>query len=151
MNICVSKIGHHCLRQWFVVRSVPRHYLYKCQFTVNRIIWEQVSVKIHKNIVDSSPLVPHVYGSANWVSISIGNGLPPVRHQVITWTNADWLSIGIPGTNFSEIWIGILSFLFRKLHLKLSSAKMAAILSMGWWVKIASESRRPFFLSFTLS
>ena len=27
----------------------------------------------------------------------------PVRCQVITWTNADLLSIGLLGTNFSEI------------------------------------------------
>ena len=44
------------------------------------------------------------------------------------------------GTHFSEILIGILSFPFKKMHLKLSSAKMTAILSRGgggtWrWVK----------------
>ena len=31
------------------------------------------------------------------------NGLSPVRRQAITWTNADLLSIGPLGTNFSEI------------------------------------------------
>ena len=44
-----------------------------------------------------------IYASANWVSIGPGNGLSPVRRQAITWTNADLLSIGLLGTNFSEI------------------------------------------------
>ena len=38
------------------------------------------------------------------------------------------------GSNFSENRIGILSFSFKKMHLKLSSAKVAAILSRGRWV-----------------
>ena len=41
------------------------------------------------------------------------------------------LTYCLPGTNFTEIPIGILSFSFRKIHLKLSSAKMATILSMS--------------------
>ena len=44
------------------------------------------------------------------------------------------LPIGLVGTNFSEIQIWILSFSFKKIHLKLSSAKMVAILSRGRWV-----------------
>ena len=67
----------------------------------------------------------------NWICISSGNGLSPVRHQAITWTNASLLSIELLGTNLSEIRIGILSFSLKKMHLKLSSAKMAAILFRG--------------------
>ena len=55
----------------------------------------------------------------------------PVRRQAITWTNTGLLSIGLMGTYFNEIWIGILSFLFKKMPWKISSAKMAAILSRG--------------------
>ena len=66
----------------------------------------------------------------NWVIIGSGNGLLSVRHQTITWTNAGLLSIGLLGTYFSEIGIGILSFSFKKMHLKMS-AKMAAMLSRG--------------------
>ena len=39
----------------------------------------------------------------NWVNIGSGNGLLPVRHQAITWTNAGLLSIVPLGTNLSEI------------------------------------------------
>ena len=69
------------------------------------------------------------------IIIDSGNGLSPVRHQAITWTNADLLLIGLLGTSFSEISIGILSFSFKKMHLKMLSAKTAAILSRGRWVK----------------
>ena len=50
-------------------------------------------------------------------------GLSPGRRQAITWTNAGILLIGPLGTNFSEILIGIQTFLFKKMHLKMSSAK----------------------------
>ena len=60
-------------------------------------------------------------------------GLLPVQHQGITWTNPGLLSTGILGTNFSEIWIGILPLTFKKIYLKMS-AKMVAILSRWRWV-----------------
>ena len=47
----------------------------------------------------------------------------PVRRKAITWINAGLLSFGLLGTYFSEIWIGILSFSFKKMQLKMSSAK----------------------------
>ena len=51
------------------------------------------------------------------------NGLSPGRCQAIIWTNAGILLIVPLGTNFSEISIGIQTFSFKKLHLKMSSAK----------------------------
>ena len=51
------------------------------------------------------------------------NGLPPGRCQAIIWTSAGILLIGPLGTNFSEILIGIQTFSFKKMHLKMSSAK----------------------------
>ena len=55
--------------------------------------------------------------------IGSDNGLSPGRCKVIIWTNAGILLIGPLGTNFSEILIGIQAFLFKKMHLKMSSAK----------------------------
>ena len=55
--------------------------------------------------------------------IDSDNGLSPRRRQTIIWTNAGILLIGSLGTNFNEILIGIQTFLFKKMHLKLSSAK----------------------------
>ena len=43
-----------------------------------------------------------IYVSVNWISIGTCNGLSPVRHQDITWTIADLLSITPLEMNFSE-------------------------------------------------
>ena len=54
--------------------------------------------------------------------IGSDNGLSPGRRQAIVWTNAGILLIGPMRTNFSEIIVGIQTFSFRKMHLKMSSA-----------------------------
>ena len=59
----------------------------------------------------------------NLTTIGSVNGLSPGRHQVITWTNAGILLIGPLGTNFSEILIEIRIPSFKKMRLKVSSAK----------------------------
>ena len=53
--------------------------------------------------------------------IDSDNGLSPGRRQAIIWTNAGILLIGPLGTNVSEILIG--TFSFKKMHLKMASAK----------------------------
>ena len=55
--------------------------------------------------------------------IGSDNGLSPGRRQAIIWTNAGILLIGPLETNFSEILIEILAFSFKKMRLKVSSAK----------------------------
>ena len=55
--------------------------------------------------------------------IGSDNGLSPDRRQVIISTNAGFLLFGPLGTNFSEFVIEILTFSFKKMHLKVSSAK----------------------------
>ena len=49
-------------------------------------------------------LIPQcrIYASINWVGIGSDNHLSPIRHQAISWTNADLLSIGSLGKNYSE-------------------------------------------------
>ena len=66
--------------------------------------------------------VTHICGG---ILIIIGsyNGLSPSRCQTIIWTNARILLIGPSGTNVSEIVIEIITFSFRKIRLKVSSAK----------------------------
>ena len=59
----------------------------------------------------------------NLTIIGSDNGLSPGRRQSIIWTNAGILSIGPLGTNFIEISIGIQTFSFNKMHLKMSSGK----------------------------
>ena len=55
--------------------------------------------------------------------IASDNGLSSGRRQAIMWTSAGILLIGPLGTNFSEIWIEITTFSFKKMRLKVSSAK----------------------------
>ena len=55
--------------------------------------------------------------------IGSDNGLPPGRRQAIIWTNAGILLIESLGANFSEILIEILTFSFKKMRFKVSSAK----------------------------
>ena len=62
--------------------------------------------------------------SENRVSIGSDYG----RRQAIILTNAGILLIWPLGTNLSEISVKIKNFSFTKMHLKMSSAKMAAIL-----------------------
>ena len=56
-------------------------------------------------------------------SIGSDNGLSPGRRQAIIWTNTGILLIGPLETNFIEILIGIQTLSFKKMHLKMSSAK----------------------------
>ena len=59
----------------------------------------------------------------NLTIIGSDNGLSPGRCQAIIETNAGILSIGPLGTNFNENSIEIHTFSFKKMHLKMSSAK----------------------------
>ena len=56
-------------------------------------------------------------------SIGSDNGLSPVRRQAIIRTNAGILLIRPLGTNFSEFLVEFLIFSFKKMRLKVSSAK----------------------------
>ena len=57
------------------------------------------------------------------INIGSDNGLWPGRRQAIIWTNAGIFLIGPLGTNFTEISIVNHTFSFKKMHLKMLSAK----------------------------
>ena len=59
-----------------------------------------------------------IYAQMDWAIICLGNNLSPVQRQAITWINAGVVSIGVLGTNFNQIWIGVLLFSFKIIHLK---------------------------------
>ena len=59
----------------------------------------------------------------NLTIIGSDNGLSLGRHQAIIWTNVGILLFGPLGTNFSEILIGIQTFSYKKMHLKMASVK----------------------------
>ena len=74
--------------------------------------------------------VTHICVGKQTIIVS-DNGLSPGRRQAIIWTNAGILLIGPLGTNFSEILIGIQTFSFKKMHLKMSSAKWRPFVSVS--------------------
>ena len=85
-------------------------------------------LKMHITISFSSmcPVVCYLTHSicvGNLTIIGPDNGLSPGRRQAIIWTNAGILLIGPWGTNLSEILIKIHTFSFKKMRLKVSSAK----------------------------
>ena len=57
------------------------------------------------------------------IIIGSDNDLSPGRRQAIIWTNDGILLIGTLRTNFSEMLIEIRTFSFKKVGLKVSSAK----------------------------
>ena len=78
-----------------------------------------------------------------WTIIVSDNGLSPGRRQAIIWTNAGILLIGPLGTNFNEILIEIQTFSFKKMHLKMSSAKWRPF-CLGLNVLIFISKRSPW-------
>ena len=127
--------------------TIPIYYLNQCWLTINGVLChslETISQQVFKisickmslknPLIELLPHLPGVnqlihWGQAThiWVSkltiIGSDNGLSPDRHQAIIWTNTGLLLIGPLGTNFSEILIAILTFSFKKMRLKVSSAK----------------------------
>ena len=80
------------------------------------------------NKVETFPWLTH-WGQLTHICISkltiIGSdkGLSPGQHQAIISINAEILLIQTLQTNFSEKKSKIYIFLFKKMHLKISSAK----------------------------
>ena len=59
--------------------------------------------------------------SVNWVIIGSRKGFSPVRHQAVTWINAELSSMGPWEKHFNEILFKIQTFSFKRMHLKFSS------------------------------
>ena len=79
------------------------------------------------------------------VIIGSDNGLSPRRRRATIWTNVGISSIWPLGTNVSEVLVGIHTFWFNKMHLKMfffcemvstwsrpQSVKTAMLMSVSW-------------------
>ena len=96
------------MKQWYV-------FLYSYSF-------EYVVYKMLAILLTHWGRVTHIC-VGNLTIIGSDNGLSPGRRQAIIWTNAGILLIRTLGTNFSEIFTEVHTFSFKKMHLKMSSAK----------------------------
>ena len=114
---------------WYVTSYTPGHHEWIWMKTspgiTNHLL---VDYKLHIDGFVSSislthrGLVTHICVS-NLTIIGSDNGLSPGRRQAVFWSNDGILLNGTIGTIFSELLIKILIFLFKKVHLKVSSAK----------------------------
>ena len=66
---------------------------------------------------------------SNLTIIGSDNGLSPDRRQTIIWNNGGLLLIRTLGTNFSELFSVIHTFLFKKMQIKMWSVKRRQLLS----------------------
>ena len=109
------------------------HGALKAYEPIQRNSKQQVKNPIHLTHIGS--FLTH-WGRVTHICVSkltiIGsdNGLSPGRRQAIIWTNAGILLIRTLRTNFSETLGKIHSFSFKKMHLKMSSAK-GRLFSLG--------------------
>ena len=120
------------VRQWFVQKGHDMQSIHGLQNRVSKTNSELILSfyssyqTLSKN--SKSMLLTH-WGRVTHICVSkitiIGsdNGLLPDRRQAIIWTIAGILLIGLSGINFSEILIEIPTFSFKKVNLKVSSAK----------------------------
>ena len=105
--------------QWFSIQQATNHYLNQC-WPGCLTLYGVTRLRLVNSLRPSD-----AYASVNYKLTIIGsdNGLSPGRRQAIIWTNAGILLIGPIRMNFSEILSEIHSFSFKKMHLKMSSAK----------------------------
>ena len=95
-----------------------RNQIWKRHIHRNCFIW------LHEHLITITHWgrVTHICVS-NLTIIGSDNGLSPGRRQAIFWTIAGILLIRTLGTDFSEMLREIHKFSFKKMHLKMSSAK----------------------------
>ena len=120
----ILKVAYLAHAEWFV-HSCVNSRVYAC-FVITKSLNYCMVTYFHMRMVWF--LLTH-WGRVTLICVSklsiIGsyNGLSPARRQAIIWTNAGIFLIEPLGTKFNEILIEIYTFSFKKLRLKVSSAK----------------------------
>ena len=109
-NRLLRKYPRFCLPPLNMYLHLPsrgRHWLTQWPHTISLTHWGRVT---------------HICVSKLTI-IDPDNGVSPGRRQAIIWTNAGILLMGPLGTKLNQILIEIHTFSFKKMHLKMSSAK----------------------------
>ena len=122
----VSKASGNLLQFGPLATNHREIFWYKHHISLKKMLLKMSSTKWHPcysghNVLTHWGRVTHIY-VGNLTIIGSDYGLSPGRSQSIIWTNARILLIGHWWTN-CEILIGIQAFSFKKMHLKMSSAK----------------------------
>ena len=111
------------LPDYFIIWLMPKFYI--CTLTLVRFIWKKNADDILDVCleINSLKLQPDLSGASE---LNLCGRLTDINHYLNQcWNYVNWTL----KTNFSEISIEVHTFLFNKMHFKMSSAKMAAILS----------------------
>ena len=127
MTGCLTTPNHYLIQCWCIINKVQKNLNSQSKyikFHTRKLIWKYhltngghfVSALTHWS------RVTHICIS-KLIIIGSDNGLSPGRRQAIILSNAGMLLIGPSGTKFSKILIEIHIFSFKKMHLKMSSAK----------------------------
>ena len=107
---------------WATLMSIEWAVLQKCVETFKQSNSRRKSAEhddFHKKIPFTHwGRMTHICFSKLIIIVS-DNGLSPSRHLAIVWINAGILLTGPLGTNFSEIFIEIYLFSFKKLYLNI--------------------------------
>ena len=122
MRTSFAKVPFHTQAWFTTLPSIHTGSILKYQS--ERIYWPANWTSFEKKKRCWLPLAPHICVGELRQHIGSGNGLAPNRRQAITWTNADLLSIGPLGTSVNNIWTENLTFSFKTMRLKMSSAKL---------------------------
>ena len=129
-EVCIGfMLEYHVLVWWLSVSltdfgftSLALGQSYACP-SASEATWNNMG-KSHESINSLKPSDAYIWIS-KLTSIGPDNVLSPGWRHAIIWTNAGILLIGTLGINFSEILNEVQTFLFKKMQLKMSSAK--------WW------------------
>ena len=117
-------LNQRWLRQWNRHQwEISKHFLIisVCECTWKQIFKLPTFCPCYHTLTHSDRVTLICVGKLT--IIDSDNGLSPGRRQAIIWTNAGILLIGPWGIHFNEFLIGIQTFSFKKVHLKMSSAK----------------------------
>ena len=128
--IHLSKRQPKCFGIYNYLMDGHIYQIYKCSTSIVSYCWLANSCMqlLIRHYSPERPWLTHwgrVTHTCVVTNTNIGsvNGLSPGRRQAIIWINAEILLIGPSATNISEILIEILTFSFKKMRLKVSSAK----------------------------
>ena len=136
MDVDLSSVRSHGVHLRVLSYEDLKILISKTKLNMIFLKLNMIFLKSHPDLLGTNELIRYVNGLTHWGRVThicaskvtivcSDNGLSPGRRQAIIWTNAGILLIGTLGTNFSEIWIEIRPFSFKKMHLKMSSGK--------WW------------------
>ena len=120
IHLCSIAAEMHAKFQSNIIISTHSH----ASLSLHQILWYDIL-----SLYELAAAVLTHWGRVTHICISkltiIGsdNVLSPDRRQAIIWTNVGILLIGPLGTNFSEMFIVIQTFSFKKKHLKVPSEK----------------------------